>query len=267
MDKIIAICGLPRAGSTLLQNTLSQNPKFSVSRLTSNVPAYVESLRQTWSNAQETPGLMLAYPDYTERFEDILRFTIERWHEPEKIPVEKTRGWTGKVPLLRQLYPQSKVLVCVRDPRDVFASCERLDMKDRTLNKMKPGRSALIDKAKIMFNEQGMIGSCIHDVMDLEFRKSDYHLVKFEDFVVRPRLILSEIYDYLEVERFDHDVNDVPQYAQDFDEIYMRKFLHTASGKIEPPKGGWRDCFSAEMAQIIVAGFPEFYAKFYADRL
>ena len=267
MKNLITICGLPRSGSTLLQNVLSENPDFFVSKLTSNIPGYLEATRLSWSNSQETPGAMKAYPDLSQRFERVLRGIVDNFYGSDKIIVDKSRGWTDKIPLAKQLWPESKHLVCIRDPRDILVSCEKLDLKDQTVTKMRSPHNGILDRAQALFHKTGMVGSCLHATMDTVFRSQDVHYVKFEDFVTRPRLILAEIYDYLELPQFTHDINNVPQYAQDLDEIYFRKFTHVASGKIEPPSKNWEDFLHPDIAKLVVNAYPDFYKTFYQDRM
>ena len=50
--KLHVITGLPRAGSTLMQNVLAQNPKFKVTS-TSELPSIISEISKIWSNSLE----------------------------------------------------------------------------------------------------------------------------------------------------------------------------------------------------------------------
>jgi sulfotransferase len=117
------ISGLPRSGSTLLAAILAQNPAFHAS-MTSSLGFLLNAILQTMSEAETA-----------ERLEDIqkthiLHALFEGYYahlQPQsEVIFDTNRLWCSKLHLLRSLYPEAKLLVCVRDLPWIIDSLERL---------------------------------------------------------------------------------------------------------------------------------------------
>ena len=95
---------------------------------------------------------------------------------------------------LRQAFPQSKALVLVRDPRNVFASVEKQHQKNPLLDEFKnPNDKSIMSRADKMLSPNGLIGSCIGGVEDMIRRKLPLMFIKYEQLCKFPAEVLREI--------------------------------------------------------------------------
>ncbi|MEH1976304.1 MAG: sulfotransferase [Nostoc sp.] len=111
-SKIHFISGLPRSGSTLLGALLRQNPRFHAS-MTSPVGSLVSRMLEAMSEDNEFSVFI------TPEQKRALTLTIfSTFYEPqaEKEAIFDTnRLWCGKLSLIQELFPGSKVICCVRN--------------------------------------------------------------------------------------------------------------------------------------------------------
>jgi len=122
---INVITGLPRAGSTLLCNILNQNPKLYATS-TSELPLFLSQITKAWTNSVDVKNELNIDRKKTEdKMERTMRAYIEAWHKSDKLVFDKSRGWSNNILMLHKLYPKAKVIVMIRDLRDVFASVEK----------------------------------------------------------------------------------------------------------------------------------------------
>lgn len=261
MKRFNVIAGTPRSGSTLLCNILAQNPAFVVSS-TSALFGTITQLTHLWSQQPEIKA------DYShnavatsDRSRRVLRNIATTWYnvDTNKTVFDKNRGWASSTPLFESLFPKGKIIVCVRDPRDIMASLERQHEKEPFFH-MDPA-SRLADRVLNQCSPKGMLGSTITNVEDLFRRDRDSAIViTYEHLVTKPEEALKSIYANLDEPWFEHNFDSVANVATDLDALYLNKYPHKGEGKIEPRIGIWRNQLSADIADYIVKRFP-FYCK------
>ena len=107
------ISGLPRSGSTLLAALLRQNPRFS-----SGMSSPVYNLFRTMlsETSQRNEGAVFVDNDIRKRL--LTTIFDAYYHEvaPETAIFDTHRGWTTKLPALVELFPDAKMICCVRSP-------------------------------------------------------------------------------------------------------------------------------------------------------
>lgn len=123
---VALLCGFPRSGTTLLEQVLDAHPGLvsmeeqdilaaeifpHLSRDSFRAP--VESLLDTW-NDQERAA---AAEDYLR----LARHTIDA--PSDALILDKNPALTLMIPVFLRLFPAAKILVALRDPRDVVVSC------------------------------------------------------------------------------------------------------------------------------------------------
>jgi len=261
------ITGLPRSGSTLLCNILNQNPKFWATS-TSILPQMVNNLVSQWSTSLEAKNLLATDREGTEdRILRSLRSFCNAWHkrtDGREVIFDKSRGWAHSVMHLRAIYPKAKVLVTVRDPRNVFSSVEKQHQKTPLFDDSKNVLDkTILKRADKMFSPNGLIGTPIAGVEDLLRRKYGVFFIKYEQLVRFPLEVMKEIYQYLEEPLFIHDFSDVKNTAIDPDAFYNFKFPHKGSGEVKPGNPEeWKKYVSPDLAKTIVDRYPFYCAQF-----
>src|SRR5690349_24357206 len=117
------ISGLPRSGSTLFAAILTQNPRFHAG-MSSPVGSLAIGLQRQMSSENE----MSVFIENDQRTE-ILRSTFSAYYHtvhPSKVVFDTNRLWCSKMPLVSHLFPQAKVIACVRHIPWIVDSVERL---------------------------------------------------------------------------------------------------------------------------------------------
>jgi len=125
MKEFFFISGLPRSGSTLLSGILRQNPKFYAD-ISSPMQGLVTSTINVITGSESNHLID------EDRRRQILKDTFEAYYKAVDRPVvfDTSRGWTSKTSLLKDLYPQTKIICCVRDLPWILDSFERITAKN-----------------------------------------------------------------------------------------------------------------------------------------
>ena len=120
----IFIVGFPRSGTTLLEEVLARNPAIITTQERDALSASVREFMSSPNDLDKLSGLGGAELRRHRRlyWRQIQAFGLR----PEgKIVVDKQPYNTVKLPIIARLFPNSKIIFMVRDPRDVVLSCIR----------------------------------------------------------------------------------------------------------------------------------------------
>ena len=124
MDKgIHFISGLPRSGSTLLSAILRQNPGFHAG-MSSPVGTLVMSLLTAMSARGEWADMI----DDDQR-KNVLAAVFDGYYQrihQSKLVFDTNRLWCARMDAIAQLFPESRIIVCVRDMAWMLDSFERM---------------------------------------------------------------------------------------------------------------------------------------------
>lgn len=238
------ISGLPRSGSTLLCNILSQNPTFHAGS-SSGVIDLVTGIRNTWDNVQE----FRASPNEVAK-KDVMSGIFESFytHIDKSIVFDKSRGWLGFIELLENLFGRKvKIIVPVRDVRDILASFEKIWRKDSKTRQIPQEKENYVKfqtmhgRAEVWLSPSQPVGLAYNRIGDAIKRgfRDRMCLVDFDSLTTEPKETMTKIYEFLGEPYFGHDFNDVKQVTKEDDTIYGFTDLHTIRSKVEPMKSQW----------------------------
>lgn len=260
--RLHALAGLPRSGSTLLANVLSQHPHIHVSG-TSALSLAVEKVVDTLSTAPEVQSDLANVPGAYDGYLAALRGLCDGWYinRPEAHVVDKGRNWVQYRALLTQIYPGSALIVCVRDPRDVIASIERQHQNTALFNS--PVARTIHESADLLMRQDGMVGGPIRFCEDLLRRNlPGVVYVRYESLAASPQTVVDRIYDTFGIPSYQHDFDDVQNVATDLDALYRGKYPHDGSGTVKPSSHTWRDVIDGDLAAKIAGVYPMFMHHF-----
>lgn len=230
------ISGLPRAGSTLLSALLRQNPRFHAS-MTSPLSSLVSANLQLMSPGGEA-GLLIE-EDQRAR---ILRGLFESFYDglDKEVVFDTSRGWTARMPLLHELFPDAKVIACVRDLRWIMDSLERLTRKHPFHNSRLFGgdgeRATVYSRLDALARPDRMVGFPWAALKEAFYGEQAERLliVDYALLTQAPQKVLPLIYEFLGEPWFDgHDFDNVAFDAPEFDEALGISGLHKVRPKVE----------------------------------
>src|SRR5271155_3388750 len=121
MPAIHFISGLPRSGSTLLAALLRQNPRFEA--------GMSGSLASLFGALLTEMGALNEFSICIEdvKLERILRGLFDNYYAdcPAEVIFDTNRFWCAWMPAIARLFPDAKVIACVRELQWVVDSIER----------------------------------------------------------------------------------------------------------------------------------------------
>lgn len=247
MDRTLHfIAGFPRSGSTLLCNLLAQNPRFH-STSTSGIYAVMREVRGRWKKlyGENRPQSKVALGR-------VLGSMLAAYHDDPEISAEvvfdKNRAWMGQLDTAElALGRKAKVLVSVRDVRDVIASFEKLWRKESATwhfsqeSGHKAQWQSIEGRCEVWMDPKILVGSAcrgLRKALENGYRDR-LCFVPFEDLTTRPRETLQRVYAFLEEPWFEHDFENVEQVTWEDDLMHGIPGLHNIRTRIEPMPPQW----------------------------
>jgi sulfotransferase len=201
------ISGLPRAGSTLLSALLRQNPRFSAG-MTSPVGSLFNAMLSATSQRNENA----VFVDEGHR-ERLLRACFETYyadiHETQVI-FDTNRQWTTKLPALTRLFPDTRMICCVRNPAWVIDSIESLVRRNvfelSGIFGFEPG-GTVYSRAEGLSKSDGMLGFAWNALREAVYGEHSDRLllVRYESLTSNPLGTLAAIYNFVGEELYSHD--------------------------------------------------------------
>lgn len=268
MERLFFQSSLPRAGSTLLQNIIAQNPDFYATP-TSGVLELVFAAR---GNYTDSPEFKAQDADLMRTgFLSFCRNGMDGYYNAitdKKYVIDKSRGWGIHYDFLNLIYPNPKIVVMVRDLRDVFASMEKNyrknpDKANPVLNWAQMAGTTVPKRIDIWAQSQP-IGLAIERLQEL-FRlgiDSKVLFVKFEDLCLYPETTMTKIYQYLEVPYYEHDFDNIQQITKEDDEVYGVFGDHEIRTKLAPVPSRAKTILGKDVTDWIWNNYPWFFQQF-----
>ena len=235
LNTLHLISGLPRSGSTLLCALLRQNPRFTAS-MTSPVASLCGTLHKTMSGGE----FAVFFDD--EKRAVMLRGLFDSYYagaRADQVVFDTNRTWSGRAPLLKALYPRSRIICCVRATGWIIDSVERMLAKNPLqLSRMfnfQPGTSVYSRVEILMNSEKGLIGQPWSNLREAWYGSEAARLVvvPYDHLVRYPERTLRGLYEELGEPWFDHDFGNVVYDEPDYDALLGMPGLHKVRQKVE----------------------------------
>jgi sulfotransferase len=229
------ISGLPRSGSTLLAGILRQNPRFH-SGMSSPVGSLFMAMQGATSRRNETA----VFIDEAQKIELLRNIFTSYYHaiHPTKVVFDTNRAWCSKLPALVRLFPNAKVICCVRHVSWIMDSVERIIRQNpfelSGIFGFEPSNT-VYTRVNRLATSDGMVGFAIDALREAFFGEHADRLilVGYEALVRRPRDTLAQLYKFIDQEPFAHDFDNVEYEASEFDLALGTPNLHTVRRKVE----------------------------------
>ena len=226
------LCGLPRAGNTILSTILNQNPDIAA---TPN--SIITEIFRDLYNLKHS-DVFQNYPDH-KSYDNVIKAVIPEYYKDWKEPIIIDRGPWGAPNNLKFLKhyvnPKPKIVVLVRDVLEVLASF--IEWADKNYDAF-PNRYGTMDTEKrceLLMNQDGLIVKELIAIKHLvDHHPGTYKLVDYNELVKNPEKIIKEIYEFYEIKPFKHNLKTFKQFkvnGMSYDDKAVGANLHTIKTK------------------------------------
>lgn len=234
MEAIHFISGLPRSGSTLLAALLRQNPRFEAG-MSGPLATLFRSLLVEMSARNEYS----VFIDDVKR-ERILHGLFDNYYADctAEVIFDTNRTWCAWMPAIARLFPDAKVIACVRELPWVIDSIERLIQR----NVLSPSAifnysadGTVYTRAYGVVAQDGMVGAPYDALKQACYgtQKERLLLVQYETLTTDPAKTMQAIYAFLGEPAFEHDFAHVDYDVTEFDERAGTPGMHTVRGMVK----------------------------------
>jgi len=238
LKKFYFLSGLPRSGSTLISSILNQNDNIHSSP-NSPMCGMIFNLERSIIASEQYN----AYPKPSVLPQTVIG-VLENYYSDINKPIimDKSREWAIQEHfqvLLRNLPYTPKVILSVRNILDILASFINLVNEN-------PNSASFIDKeiqARQEFNlyrqvndircdhlmrPKGLIDNALYGIAYAALKENEeyFHFVEYEDLVRNPKETIDKVYEFLGVEKFNHDFDNIINTTPEDDGIYGLRGMH-----------------------------------------
>jgi sulfotransferase len=234
MQKYHFISGLPRSGSTLLTSILKQNPRFTA-QISDPLHDYARNILTT---THISVGMESAVP--IEKRQRLIKGLFKAFYEDgNEVCFNTNRAWTAQTTLVRDLFPDSKIIICIRDVPWILDSFEQLNAKNpytiKALYHHQDLGTVYHRSQSLMDPNNGYVAGPITCLKQALFsnEKDMLCVVDYDALSKRPQETMETIYGFLNEPYYDHDFDNVEDSYDEFDEATNIKGLHTVRKKVE----------------------------------
>lgn len=270
VEKVFFQSSMPRALSTTFQNIMGQNPDFYVTP--------TSGLLELWYGARAN---FTTSPEFQAQDAQLMRkaflgfchdsmFGYFNAITEKKYVMDKSRGHGYYRPFIDTFYPNPKVIVMVRDLKDVIASFENIFQKnqhkhDPLLNDSTGSGTIIHKRVDGWMADTGVVGRAVQRIQSIIQQKYDDKVlfVKAEDLCLYPEQQMTRVYEYLEIPHFQHDFDNIQQITAEDDDIYgLGKGLHTIRQKLEMRPSVAKQLLGQDVTDWLYNTYRWYYDKF-----
>jgi len=219
------LAGLPRSGNTLLSAILNQNPSIYSTPL-SPLPTLMWEYAHSCSNIEP----VIRNEENQIKAKELLSSFFDTFYKSVDKPViidrEKDWGTPGNLDVIKAfINPAPKIIITVRDILEIIASFVAMNanyLKNNTANSgafINNYRSFEDSIAEYLMKPNGDIDKALLSVASAFYpeNKGMFHIVEYNDLVLKPEETMSGIYKFLELPDYKHDFNNIEKLESDDD--------------------------------------------------
>ncbi|TPG82108.1 sulfotransferase family protein [Pseudomonas mandelii] len=230
------ISGLPRSGSTLLSAILLQNPRFHAG-MTSPVGALFSGVLEQCSAGSEFGAVI-----DTDLRRRLLRGLFDSFYADKAdkpVVFDTNRLWSSRLPAISDLFPQAKVIACVRNVAWVMDSIERLYRANPFENTKLFGdaveRNTVYSRCETLAQRNRLVGFAWAALKEAYYGEhADSLLIVDYDLLTQaPDRVMRLVYDFIGEPWFEHNFDNLAYDAPEFDQALGVSGLHKVKPKVE----------------------------------
>jgi sulfotransferase len=229
------ITGLPRSGSTLLSGILLQNPRFHAG-MTSPVGSLCSAVL-----GQVSAGSEFAPVVGRDKRRALLRGLFDAYYADvgKDVIFDTNRAWSARLPLVRDLFPQAKLIACVRNVAWIMDSFERMyranPYEHTRLFGAAGARGTVYSRLEGLAQHDQTVGYAWSALREAFYGEhaSSLLLIDYELLTRAPAKVLPLVYDFLGEPHFEHDFDNVEYDAEEFDQQLGAPGLHRVKAQVK----------------------------------
>lgn len=231
------ISGLPRSGSTLLSSILKQNPRFHAA-ISDPLHEYARSILTV---THQSVGMEAAVP--IEKRVQLIKGLFSSFYDGcPAVCFNTNRGWTANTSLIRSLFPNSKMLVTIRDVPWILDSFEQLNAKNPYTIKAlyhHQDLGTVYERTRMLMGDIPNFAGYVMGPL-VNFKQAVYSnekdmlcVIDYAALTQRPRETMQTVYNFLQEPWFEHDFDNVEDSYDEFDEQANIVGLHKIRKRVE----------------------------------
>lgn len=237
--KIFFMSGLPRSGSTLLKSILNQNKSIYCGP---NSPVYglmYETKKFIKNNEQ-----FKCYPKPNQE-NLIISSIFENYYSDIKSQciIDLCRAWPNNIDFIEKYIIKNPKIICVvRDINEILTSFimltkesnKKISFIDEYLIKSFIEIND-INRCEFLMSECGVVGKSLNSLKNgiQKYPLKNFHFVEYDNLINNPHETIKNLYDYLELELYNHNFSQIKSIYTEYDEeICGIKSLHKISNKL-----------------------------------
>lgn len=228
------ISGLPRSGSTLLSALLRQNPRFHAG-MSTPVGSLCSSILAQVGAGSEFAALMPR-----EKRRAIVRAMFDAYYADvdRELIFDTNRMWCSRMPMIDDMFPEAKIIACVRNMAWIMDSMERLYRADpyepTRLFGGNAQRSTVYSRTEALAQFDQTVGFAWAGLREAFYGEYAHKLllVDYDLLAKAPAQVMPLIYEFLGEPPFAHDFDNVEYDAVEFDLGLGVPGLHRVQGKV-----------------------------------
>ena len=227
MKKIYYLCGLPRSGNTLFGSLLNQNSEIQV---TSN--SIVCDMLWNIENLK-THRTFINFPDHSS-FDNVSKNIITNYYKDWNYDIIIDRSsWGGpnNLKLLEKYSPNEiKFILLVRDIQNIVASFIKWSEENKPNFLDNETDGTVISKCIHLMRNDLQIVQDYCSVYNVIKSGYPYYLIEYDNLVTDTQNVLSGLYKFLEIEKYNHTFTNLNQFSANntfYDDKEVGNNLHS----------------------------------------
>lgn len=213
MKKFVGLSGLPRTGSTLLSSILSQNPEIHAE----GNSAVCQLMWDMQCSVLGTANEQLIASNRLHTGIELIKNIPNIYYKDvtASIVIDKCRSWTlpDNMAMLNKYFNhQPKVIVLERPLIEIVKSFVALRQANNWQGDLEQG---LLDDLSepIMRSYEGVKWAKANN-------KGEFLFVQYDELLNNTKATIDKIYEFCELESFEHDFNNIVNKHPENDEVY-----------------------------------------------
>jgi sulfotransferase len=260
---------LPRAGSTLIQNVVGQNPDIYVTP-TSGLADLILNSKNTYNQSQAFQSQDAQ--QMQNAFVEFSRAGMQGYFNgltDKPMVLDKSREWGINYGLLEMFIDNPKVICMIRDARSIYCSMEKNfrknPHKENHIQNAQQLVGTTLDKRINIWADSIPVGISMDRLKDCIQQGIDKKMlfIRYEDLMANPEQELRRFYDYIGKPYYEgHDFENVTQITHENDVIHGIYGDHVLRQKFERKPDDYEEILGYELCNNIKNTYKWFYDYF-----